>query len=241
MNLRGQFNWIKSLRFGGRKAISFTLSCTNLLYDEDFDAAILDSSGSIQPMYFMKQTIPARKSLRFDYDTVGWDWCQGDKFVILDKKGNIKAEWVVNMQTYAFGECPSCHGTHKCTTCSGTGRITHRHTHMIETCQSCAGTGECQTCYIPIRVNSTIGNSMGVSQPSNHSEVSKQREIAAINSRIYELRSKIEKIEWDLRIMKLKDQSYNSHTTYTSILQLKFTYEQQLIKLQTQLHQLESF
>ena len=239
MNLKGQFNWIQSLRLGGRKAISFTLSCTNLLYDETFNAAIFDGSGSSQPLNFPNQSIPARKSLRFDYDTVGWDWCQGDKFVILDKKGKIKAEWVVNMRTYAYGECPTCHGTHRCPQCSGSGRITDRYTHMIETCQACAGTGQCQTCYLPVRSNSNIGQSMGFDQRTNNAEVSKQRRIAAINGRIYELQSKIEKIEWDLRIMKLKDHSYSSHMTYTSILQLKFTYEQQLIKLQSELRHLE--
>lgn len=67
-----------------------------------------------------------------------------------------------------------------------------------------------------------------------------QKRIAAINSSVYELRSKIEKIEWDLRIMKLKDHTYSSNTTYTSILQLKYTYERQVIELQSELHQLES-
>ena len=127
MGLKGQFNWIQSLRLGGRKAISFTLKCTNLLGDETFDAAIIDGSGASQPMYFTNQSIPARKSLRFDYDTVGWDWCQGDRFVILDKRGKIKTEWTVNMKTYAYGECPSCHGTHRCSHCSGNGRLTDKH------------------------------------------------------------------------------------------------------------------
>ena len=239
MNFKGEFCWVKSVRQGGRKAISFTLKCTNLLTSETFNAAILDASGLSQPLYFTNQSIPARKSLRFDYDTVGWDWCQGDKFVLLDKKGKIKAEWVANMKTYAYGECPTCHGTYRCPKCSGSGRITDRHTHMIETCQACAGTGQCQTCYLPVRDNSTFSRTMGLDQRTNNAEVSRQRRIAAINSRIYELKTKIEKIEWDLRIMKLKDQSYSSHTTYTSILQLKFTYEQQLINLQSELHQLE--
>ena len=240
MNFNGEFTWIQSLRLGGRKAISFTLKCKNLLSSETFNAAILDGSGTMQPLYFNNQSIPARKSLRFDYDTVGWDWCQGDKFVILDKKGKIKEEWVVNMRTYAYGECPSCHGTRRCPQCSGSGRITDRYTHMIETCRLCAGTGECQTCYLPVRTNSHLNQSIGFTTKTNNSEISKQRRIAAINSRIYELRSKIEKIEWDLRVMKLKDFSYSSHTTYTSILKLKYTYEQQLINLQSELHQLET-
>lgn len=239
MKFKGEFSWVKSVRQGGRKAISFTLKCTNFITSETFNAAILDASGLSQPLYFSNQSIPARKSLRFDYDTVGWDWCQGDKFVILDKKGKIKAEWVANMKTYDYGECPTCHGTHRCPQCTGSGRITDKYTHMIETCQLCAGTGQCQTCYLPVRDNSDISRSMGLDQRTNNAEVSRQRRIAAINSRIYELRSKIEKIEWDLRIMKLKDQSYSSHTTDTSILQLKLTYEQQLIQLQYELEQLE--
>lgn len=239
MNFKGEFSWIQSLRLGGRKAISFTLKCTNLLYDETFNAAILDGSGSSQPLYFTNQSIPARKSLRFDYDTVGWDWCQGDKFVILDSKGKIKAEWVVNMRTYAYGECPTCHGSHRCPQCSGSGRITVRGTHMVESCMACAGTGQCQTCYLPSRSNMNTGEFVNVNQQNNMAEASKQRRIAAINSRIYELQSKIEKIEWDMRIMRLRDQSFRSHMTYTSILQLKFTYEQQLIKLQSELRQLE--
>ena len=240
MSFKGEFIWIQSIRLGGRKSISFTLSCKNFLSSETFNAAILDPSGSIQPLYFTEQSIPARMSLRFDYDTVGWDWCQGDKFVILDKKGRIKEEWVVNMRTFAYGECPTCHGTHRCPECSGSGRITDRQTHMIESCRDCAGTGQCQTCYLPVRSSSNVGQNLGFNQKTNHAEVSRQRRIAAINSRIYELRAKIEKIEWDIRIMKLKDHKYSSYTTYTSILQLKFTYEQQLINLQSELHQLES-
>lgn len=239
MSLKGQFDWIKSVRLGGRKSISFTLTCTNLLYDEDFDAAILDGTGTLQPMHFTRQSLPARKSFRFDYDTVGWDWCQGDRFVILDKKENIVEEWVANMRTYAYGECPTCHGSHRCPQCSGSGRITDRHTHMVESCQACAGTGQCQTCYLPTRDNSYVGQYTTPNQMTNTSEISRQRRIAAINSRIYELQSKIEKIEWDLRIMRMRDVSYRSHMTYTSILQLKFTYEQQLIKLRSELHQLE--
>lgn len=243
MNFRGEFEWIQSLRLGGRKAISFTLKCTNLLTSESFDAAILDGSGARQPMYFTGQSLSARKSLRFDYDTVGWDWCQGDKFVILNKKGKIREEWVANMKTYAYGECPSCHGTHRCPQCAGSGRITDRRTHMVETCQACAGTGQCQTCYLPMHSPQNIGQytnpGIGFNQMANNADVSKQKRVAALNSQIQELQAKIEKINWDLRIMKLRDISYNSQLTYQSILRLRFTYEQQLIKLQSELRQLE--
>lgn len=85
MSFKGQFNWIQSMRQGGRKAISFTLTCTNLFKSETFDAAIIDSTGQQQPMLFSQLSLGAKKSFRFDMDTVGWDWCQGDTFAVLDK------------------------------------------------------------------------------------------------------------------------------------------------------------
>ena len=51
MSFKGQFNWIQSMRQGGRKAISFTLTCTNLFKSETFDAAIIDGTGQQQPMF----------------------------------------------------------------------------------------------------------------------------------------------------------------------------------------------
>ena len=71
MNLKGEFSWIQSLRLGGRKAISFTLKCTNLLYDETFNAAILDGSGSSQPLYFTISLSPLENLL--DLITILWD------------------------------------------------------------------------------------------------------------------------------------------------------------------------
>ena len=52
MSFKGQFNWIQSMRQGGRKAISFTLTCTNLFKSETCDAAIIDCTGQQQPMLF---------------------------------------------------------------------------------------------------------------------------------------------------------------------------------------------
>ena len=83
MSFRGEFNWIQCLHQGGRKAISFTLKCTNMFQTETFDAAIIDGNGQLQPMMFRQQRLAANKSLRFDFDTVGWDWCQGDTFAII--------------------------------------------------------------------------------------------------------------------------------------------------------------
>ena len=55
MSLKGQFVWIQSMRQGGRKAISFTLTCTNLFQSETFDAAIIDGVGQIEPMRFRSE------------------------------------------------------------------------------------------------------------------------------------------------------------------------------------------
>ena len=45
MSFRGKFEWINSIRQGGRKAISFTLKCSNMFQTETFDAAIMDGTG----------------------------------------------------------------------------------------------------------------------------------------------------------------------------------------------------
>ena len=60
MSFKGEFYWIRSMRQGGRKAISFTLTCTNLFQSETIDAAIVDGTGQLQPMIFRQQTIKAK-------------------------------------------------------------------------------------------------------------------------------------------------------------------------------------
>ena len=107
MGLKGDFSWIQCMRQGGRKAISFTLTCNNMLQSETFDAAIIDGSAQLQPMMFRQLNLPAKKSLRFDFDTVGWDWCQGDTFAILDKKGQVDKKWQLNLKVPAPGDCNS--------------------------------------------------------------------------------------------------------------------------------------
>ena len=91
----------------------------------------------------------------------------------------------------------------------------------------------------PQNIGQYTNPGIGFNQMANNADVSKQRRVAALNCQIQELQAKIEKINWDLRIMKLRDISYNSQLTYQSILRLRFTYEQQLIKLQSELRQLE--
>lgn len=253
MSFKGQFNWTQSMRQGGRKAISFTLTCTNIFQSETFDAVIIDDIGQLQPMFFNQLTLGAKKSLRFDIDTVGWDWCQGDTFAILGKNRQMdkRNKWRMNIRVPASGECRDCHGTHKCKQCNGTGIVANSYTHEISSCETCHGTGVCQACYVPFRniVNANIGfqpNVMGgyghnasCSAPSNQ-EIAKQRKIAALHRSIQELQAKIELADWEERMMKLRGTDISSRRVYMSQVNLKFQYEQQLGELQYKLQQLES-
>lgn len=232
------------MRQGGRKAISFTLTCTNLFQSETIDAAIVDGTGQLQPMIFRQQTIKAKESLRFDFDTVDWDWCQGDIFAVLDKKGQMGQKWVLNLKTYAPGECPECHSTHKCRQCNGTGMIFHRPTHTYNHCEVCNGTGICQTCFVPIRNTSNITNTPeenAIYSGGQHPNVdaTRQRKIAALKSRISEVRQKLDDAKYEERIMRLRGTDITSRTVFTSHASLIYMYEKELTNLQSQLSQLE--
>ncbi|MBQ0057482.1 MAG: hypothetical protein KBT20_07485, partial [Bacteroidales bacterium] len=78
MGFKGTFTWIKSLRQGGRKAISFTLKNTNLLQTATFDAAIVDGSNIVPTRYFRGQRLRAGETMTFDIENDAWDWAQGD-------------------------------------------------------------------------------------------------------------------------------------------------------------------
>lgn len=238
MSFEGAFKWIKSVRQGGRKAISFTLTCTNFFRKERFDAAIICGMGNLDPIYFNGLELEAKKSYSFDFDTVGWDWCQGDSFVILGKNKKIEKQWTLNLKVPAPGECPECHGTKKCSSCNGTGQIHDYRTHLISYCEKCSGTGICQECYLPVR---NIASSFsGLAPNINTSDVLKQRKISALRQRISELQSKLDSTEADLRIMKLRGTDLTSHSVYSSELNLKYQYQRQIQNLLFELQQLEN-
>lgn len=151
MGWKGTFSKIPCQRAGGVTMISFTLKNSNLLFSSKVDIAIFDQYGQ-QPFYFRGQELKAGKSLRFDFDTVGWQWCQGDKIAILGKGDRIEESWTLKMKEYGPGECPECHGTHKCRNCNGEGYVyPHGKIEQFQQCSVCAGTGICQTCDIPYR------------------------------------------------------------------------------------------
>ena len=90
MALKGSFEWFNSLRQGGRKAISFTLTNRNMFSPETFDCAIVDGTGQIPHQIRRQLKLKVNESFTFNIDTCGWDWCNGDYFAILGKKDKEK-------------------------------------------------------------------------------------------------------------------------------------------------------
>jgi len=238
MGLKGKFEWYNSLRAGGRKSITFTLTCDNLFQGETFDCAIMANNDSAQPMYFRQLKLKAKQSLQFNFDTVDWQWCNGDTFVILGKKDSIKKKWPLSLQMYAPGECPDCHGTHRCRKCSGKGYL-NLPNHNIEQCDECYGSGVCQTCYVPQR-NTFVNNNPNSSRVGqNNVNAQKERQITGLRKNIADLQSKIEQTQWDMKMMQLKDMDRTNSSVYLSYNQLLHQYNIQMIHLQSQLEQLE--
>ena len=239
MGLKGKFEWYNSLHQGGKKAITFSLRCSNMIQSETFDCAIIDGSDQQPPQIRRQLKMKPNDTLRFDFDTCGWDWCQGDFFAILGEKDKIAQRWDLNMKVYAVGECPECHGSHRCNNCNGKGYVEDHYSHTYSNCPTCNGTGICQTCYVPVRNGSSIGNVISGNQPMPNPNLSRERKINALKQRITELSAKIESVEWERRMMQLKDLDVSSRIAYNSQLQLKSRYEQQLIQAQYELEQLE--
>lgn len=240
MALKGSFSWYNSLHQGGRKAISFTLVCDNLFQSETFDCAIVDGTGQLPPQIRRQVKLKSKQSFRFDYDSCGWEWCQGDYFAILGKNDKIEKRWNLNLKVYAPGECPDCHGTHRCLKCNGTGVMRDGSTHTISSCTACYGTGICQRCYVPIRQASRMAAAVYGGTQIPNADASRQRKIAALRKTISELQANLERAEWEEREMKRRCMDLHSNTVYSNQLQLKHFYERQLIHAQYELSQLES-
>lgn len=240
MSLKGSFDWFISLHQGGKRAVSFTLTCKNMLMPETFDCAIIDSTGQQPTQIRRGLKLKPNESFVFNYDTCGWDWCQGDFFAILGKKDKIEKHWDLNLKIYGRGECPECHGSHRCVKCNGTGTIRNLHTHTISSCAICNETGVCQKCYVPVRPGTNLANAVygGVQMPNP--DMNRQRKIAALQRTISELQAKIEKADWDARIMQRKGTDVSLRTVYSSHLELKHQYQRQLLQAQYELQQLES-
>ena len=162
MSFKGSFELTTSNRMHGFRLWSFVLKCTNLFQSETVDCMISDEFGR-QPFFFRQQTFKAGRSYRFDYDTVDWTWHQHDFFAILGNGDKIVQKWQLNLKEYAQGECPDCHGTHKCRKCNGEGFVyPHGHVWEFQTCDACGGTGTCQRCDIPYRPGRFGGPPTGI-------------------------------------------------------------------------------
>lgn len=234
MALTGQYTWFNSLHQGGKKAISFILTCDNWMSSEVFDCAIIDSKGTIPPQIRRQLKLSARKSFTFNFDTCGWDWCNGDFFAILGKNDKIKKRWDLNIREYKRGECPDCHGTHKCIECNGTGMIIDHQYHTVTKCRTCGGTGVCQRCYVPKRGYDLSSETMP------NPEITRQGKIDVIHRQITDLESKLSQLEWEIKMMDLKGQELSLNIVYRTKLEMKFRYERELLELQNELTQIET-
>ena len=211
-----------------------------MFQSETFDCAIIDSSGQNSPQIRRQITLKPKQSFKFDYDTCGWNWCIGDYFAILGKNDKILKRWDVDVKVYGQGECPDCHGSHKCRQCNGSGTIYHRQVHSYTQCTDCNGTGICQTCYVPTRENTNFTNQVLGNAPMPDSNVSRQRKIMALHERINDLKSKIEQAEWEKRMMQIRGTDISSRMVYSSHIDLMHNYKIQLIHAQSELQQLEN-
>ena len=121
------------------------------------------------------------------------------------------------------------------------------HDEIYTKCPDCDGLGVCQTCYIPTRSNPTYRptyNATPTAGGNANVAASRARQIETLRRRIYDLQAKIDRIEYDERMRKLRSSIHGVDTSMTTLYmqqaQLKYTYQTQLIQLQSQLDQLES-
>lgn len=152
MSLSGNFSLYSSQRLGcSIKLWQFTLKNTNILFSEIVDVIVSDCFGQ-KPIYFRNIKLKAGQSVAFNFDTVDWEWYQDDFAAVIDSNNKILKKWQFHINEYKPGECPECHGTHKCSHCQGHGMIyPPGKIWELRTCNYCGGTGICLTCDITRR------------------------------------------------------------------------------------------
>ncbi len=230
MSIKGHFDQIISKRMHGVRIYSFTLTNSAWLGSETFDAMLCNASGQ-QPWYYREQKLKAGEAMRFDFDTVGWSWCQGDFFAILGRKDKIEKSWQLHLKEYRPGECPECHGTYRCGHCNGQG-YSFSFNSGVSQCPYCGGTGICQTCYIPRRQPSMTAPSQNPNIGSTRAK--RHRPVAVIQSEINDVRHQIEQIEWNWRMRDMRGQQV-SYSLFQSENQLRYTLQMKLSKLEREL------
>ena len=244
MDISYEWQQYGSLRKGGQLSWSLMLTCTRWFKTEKIAFRLVDGSGQIPPKDGYVE-LEAGKSVRIDYDTYDWDWCDGDMIIIFDSKGREYDRQVLHMRTYAPGQCPECHGSHQCATCKGTGRVTDK-LRMVSTCPRCLGTGLCQTCYVPTRRGMMAMADAGASVADGaHPNVgaSRQRRVQALRSQIADLQEKINRCEFNEKMRTLHTSIHGYDPTMGTIdmaqANLKYKYQQLLMQAQQELAELE--
>ena len=152
MSFKVTFSRKPSTRLGGHvRILSCTMTCTNWLMGETVDIMLCDCYEQ-QPWFFRNTKFKAGESYVFDFDTVDWEWKQGDYIAIVDGTNKVIKKWTLQLPEYGPGQCPECHGTHKCKHCHGQGFVyPSGKVYLYKQCDHCGGTGICQTCNVPYR------------------------------------------------------------------------------------------
>lgn len=222
------------------RIISFVLTNDNFFSSETFNAGIVNAQTGQLGMQFARLKLQCDKSLRFDYDTVDWDWCQGDTFVILDSNGRVKHHWTLQVPVPRPGECGECHGTHRCGACGGSGIIRNSgYGGYADRCSRCGGTGICQTCYVPVRGASSAH--FDSQSPVDDSAMRRtlERKAADLRARISELEADVQKAERDIFMYQLKGMDVSSRGAYMSVVQYKTQVSIMLTDLRSKLSDIE--
>lgn len=151
MSLKGSFSLYTSARLHGGVVWQFVLKNTNMLFGETADVMICDRFGQT-PRLYRNLKLKAGQAIAFNIDTIDWGWCQDDFAALVDSNNKIVKKWPFHIKEYQPGECPECHGSHKCKYCNGQGRIFPTGELWNSTmCTHCGGTGVCMTCNIDRR------------------------------------------------------------------------------------------
>lgn len=147
--MKGTFSIYPPQRLGGTIRLwQFVLKNDNMFFSSKVDVVLSDCYGQ-KPFIFRNIKLNAGQSVAFNLDTVDWQWYQDDFAAIIDKNNKILQKWVFHIKEYAPGECPDCHGTHKCRHCHGQGLIyPPGRIWEVSSCIHCGGTGLCLTCDI---------------------------------------------------------------------------------------------
>lgn len=242
---KGEFGRVALQKCMGVIGYSFTLKNTDWFGKERVSVVLCDAYGQ-QPWYFRDLEIKAGQAMVFNRDTVGWDWAQGDFCGILDKNDAVRQRWELRLKVYAPGECPECHGTHKCRHCHGQGYPFDSKNFTVQPCPHCGGTGECQTCYVPQRQPGYAPPTGGAMPqpgqqggfPGGNSAAQRQRAYADLTARIAELQAQVQQVEWDMRMMQLRGQDVTSASLYRTYINMRYNYNRQIIDLQHKLSNL---